>query len=76
MENNSSPKLLFETNKERDYLTFVITINKMWSENYKQLEKVATNDLKTKIQKVLIVEPLTLTKLSRELNYKTIPNSL
>jgi hypothetical protein len=24
----------------------------------------------------LIVEPLTLTKLSRELNYKTIPNSL
>ena len=76
MENNSSPKLLFETNKERDYLTVVIPINKMWSENYKQLENVSNDDLKTKIQKVLITEPLTLTEISRKLNYKNIPNSL
>ncbi len=76
MEKNSSPKLLFETNKERDYLTVVIPINRMWSENYKKLENVLTDDLKTKIQKLLITEPLTLTELSRKLNYKNIPNSL
>lgn len=43
MEDNSSPKLLFETNKERDYLTVVIPINKMWSENYKRLESDAAD---------------------------------
>lgn len=76
MENNSSPKILFESNKERDYLTVVIPINKMWSENYKRLETKANNDLKTKIQKALMIEPLTLTELSKRLNYKSIPNSL
>ena len=48
----------------------------MWSENYKKLEMISNDDLKTKIQKALITEPLTLTELSRKLNYKTIPNSL
>lgn len=76
MEKNSSPKLLFETNIERDYLTVIIPINKMWSENYKKMEMVSNDDLKTKIQKILTIEPLTLTELSRKLNYKTIPNSL
>ena len=76
MEKNSSPKLLFETNKERDYLTVVIPINKMWSENYKKIEGISKDDLKIKIQKLLIAEPLTLTELSRKLNYKSIPNSL
>ena len=67
---------LFETNKERDYLTVVIPINKMWSENYKQLENSLSDDLKTKVQKLLTTEPLTLTELSKKLKYKNIPNSL
>ena len=76
MQKNSSPKLLFETNKERDYLTVVIPINKMWSENYKQLENSSSDGLKTKVQKLLTTEPLTLTELSKKLKYKNIPNSL
>ena len=76
MEKNLSPKIVFDTNKERDYLTVVIPINKRWSDSYKQLEENPSNDLKSRIKKVLIDEPLTLTEIARKLKYKSIPNSL
>ena len=76
MEKNLSPKIVFDTNKERDYLTVIIPINKRWSDSYKQLEENPSNDLKSRIKKVLIDEPLTLTEIARKLKYKSIPNSL
>ena len=51
-------------------------INKRWSDSYKQLEENPSNDLKSRIKKVLIDEPLTLTEIARKLKYKSIPNSL
>ena len=73
LKENGSPEFIIEMDPERDYLSVILPVHDLFVEAE---PGKSDNQYENNIEEILMDKPMTLTELSRAMNYRSIPAKL
>ena len=73
LNENGSPEFIIEMDPERDYLSVILPVHDLFVEAE---PGKSDNQYENNIEEILMDKPMTLTELSRAMNYRSIPAKL